>query len=80
MIEEEGVCNFVYTTWWSPVRPFSTAPAIQQGFSRLGGVNLIASDGGGNGGGVFSNGNPLALVWHGYDASFFGSIWCLRLY
>ena len=33
MIEDEGVCNFVYTTWWSPQRPLFSAVALQQAFS-----------------------------------------------
>lgn len=68
MIDEEGICNFVYSTWWAPQRPLiSSAPALQQSFSRFSQVNLIASDGGGNGGGLFSNGIPLAVDWHGTE-------------
>jgi len=62
---------FLYSTHWANSPPIENAPMIQQAFSRLHSVNIIAANTGFDqwvsGGGIFSEGDILAAYFNESD-------------
>ena len=69
------ITDFTFSTLWdnNPGLPLAMAPAIQQGWSRMTGSNLLASNGGrgfgGTGSGIYSAGATLAMEWAPFSNS-----------
>ena len=64
---ERGVRNILFSTHWGNLDPVVTALPLQQAYSALYGVNLVASNNANSpscvGGGLFSNGRAVATFF-----------------
>ncbi|KAL6053728.1 Symplectin/biotinidase-like protein 1 [Balamuthia mandrillaris] len=70
LLRTNAITDIVFSSWWVNYPPLITATESQQGWSRLNGVNLLASNTGlfarNSGSGIYSGGEALSTF---YDPS-----------
>eukprot|EP01127_Copromyxa_protea_P014977 TRINITY_DN4248_c0_g1_i2.p1 TRINITY_DN4248_c0_g1~~TRINITY_DN4248_c0_g1_i2.p1 ORF type:complete len:368 (+),score=70.41 TRINITY_DN4248_c0_g1_i2:34-1137(+) len=71
-LHEEGVTDFVFSSWWVNTPPVLTGTVMQQSWSKVTGSNLLASNSGytwhSSGSGIFNSGSTLTS-WYNSNAN-----------
>jgi len=70
LYEKLEIKNIIHPAYWSSNEPVFHLGMLQQGYSRLHGINLIGANSGNkynNGAGIFSNGKVLAQAYNFFD-------------
>eukprot|EP01112_Ceratiomyxa_fruticulosa_P008479 TRINITY_DN2198_c0_g1_i2.p1 TRINITY_DN2198_c0_g1~~TRINITY_DN2198_c0_g1_i2.p1 ORF type:complete len:551 (-),score=116.62 TRINITY_DN2198_c0_g1_i2:51-1520(-) len=70
---DQGITDFVFTTWWVNVPPIITATQVQQGFSSTTSSNLLASGAGtswyNSGSGIYQSGTVIQTFYNPTDST-----------